>query len=71
MKKNIGIIYRLIRLGLGIILLILGYLKGGGWVSWTLVAIAAFMVFEAVFSWCLYYQLTGKNTCPYNNKKGE
>lgn len=70
MKKNIGITDRLIRLGMGIILLILAYWKGGGWISWTLVAIAAFMIFEAAFSWCLYYHLIGKNTCPYK-KKGE
>ncbi len=64
MKKNIGTLDRFLRLGLGIVLLILAYWKGGGWMSWILVVAGIFCVFEAAISWCLLYQIFGKNSCP-------
>lgn len=60
MKKNIGTPDRLLRLLLAIILLVLAYVK---W-SWILLIAGAFVLFEATFSWCIMYQLLGKNSCP-------
>ncbi|MGB7977765.1 MAG: DUF2892 domain-containing protein [Chlamydiales bacterium] len=60
MKKNIGPMDRLIRLGVAIALFVLAYLN----VSWILLLIGAFVLFEALFSWCFLYQILGKNSCP-------
>ena len=58
---------RLVRLSLAIILLILAYVS----LSWILLIAAGFVLFEALFSWCAFYQIIGKNTCPINyGKKG-
>lgn len=60
MKKNIGTQDRLIRAGMGLLFLALA-----AWFSsWILLGLALFSFFEAFASWCLYYQLIGKNTCP-------
>lgn len=68
MNKNIGRKDRVARFLIGMALLVLALaLK-----SSTLAIIGAFSIFEAAFSWCVFYQLTGKNTCPVpakNNKK--
>lgn len=65
MKTNIGTFDRTIRLTIGISLL------AGAWYfnSWLLAAAGVFSLFEALFSWCAWYQLLGKNTCPINSKK--
>jgi len=60
MKKNIGPLDRLLRLLIAIILLgyayynrsLTGYLAG------------LFVLFEACASWCLFYQLMGRSSCP-------
>jgi hypothetical protein len=59
MKKNIGTEDRLLRLAIAIALFILAYWKG----SWILLLAGAFVFYEALFSWCLLYQLLGKNSC--------
>ncbi len=60
MKKNIGTPDRLLRLAIAIVLLILAYLNS----SWILLLAGGFVLFEATFSWCIMYQLLGKNSCP-------
>lgn len=60
MKKNIGIYDRIIRASIGIILL--GYAWFAG--SWIAFFLALFTFFEAFASWCLLYQLLGKDSCP-------
>lgn len=60
LKKNIGSQGRLLRLAIAIVLFILAYLEG----SWILLVAGAFTLFEAAFSWCIVYQLLGKNSCP-------
>ena len=60
MKKNIGTFDRVLRLALAIVLLVLAYLK----MSWILLVAGLFVLFEAAFSWCILYQLLGKNSCP-------
>ncbi|MBS0629132.1 MAG: DUF2892 domain-containing protein [Verrucomicrobia bacterium] len=64
MKKNMGTFDRLLRIGFGIVALILAYWKGGGWMSWLLVIVGIFCFFEAAASWCLIHQLIGRNSCP-------
>lgn len=60
MKKNIGKPDRLLRLIVGIILLGCAYWK----MSWILLILALFTLFEALMSWCILYQILGKNSCP-------
>lgn len=60
MKKNIGTLDRLLRLALAIVVLVLAYLK----MSWVLLVVGLFVLFEAAFSWCILYQLLGKSSCP-------
>lgn len=60
MRKNIGTIDRLLRLTLSLVLF------GFAWWlnSWVLVLVGLFTLYEAIASWCILYQLLGKNTCP-------
>ncbi len=60
MKKNMGTPDRLLRLAIAVVLLILAYWK----MSWVLLLAGLFVVFESVFSWCLFYQIIGRNSCP-------
>lgn len=60
-SKNINKRDRIIRLVIGLGLLALAYKM-----NWNplVIFLAAFCIFEATFSWCGYYALIGKNTCP-------
>ena len=60
MKKNIGINDRILRLFFGIGLLALAWWQS----SWILLAFSIFCFYEALASWCAFYQLIGKNSCP-------
>jgi hypothetical protein len=60
MKKNIGTSGRLLRAGIGILLLGLAWWQS----SWILLGFALFTFFEAFASWCIFYQIIGKNSCP-------
>lgn len=65
MQKNIGTYDRLLRLALAVVLFALAL-----WLnSWILAALGVFTLYEAVASWCVLYQLIGKNTCPIDSKK--
>lgn len=60
MKKNIGTADRLIRLALAIILLFCAW-----WFSsWIALGLGLFTLYEAAASWCVLYQILGKNSCP-------
>jgi hypothetical protein len=59
MKKNMGTADRLFRLAIGLLLLSLGIWQG----SWVLAVAALFCFYEAAASWCVLYQILGKNTC--------
>jgi hypothetical protein len=65
MKKNIGIADRLWRLGLGVLFLFLSW----WYASWVAFAIALFMFYQAMTSWCVLYQLVGKNSCPIDRDR--
>ena len=60
MRKNIGTTDRILRLVLAIILLALAW----WWGSWILLAASLFTFYEAAASWCVLYQILGKNSCP-------
>ncbi len=59
--KNIGTPDRLFRAGIGVVLLVVAAFTGWGPV---LLFASGFCFFQAIFSWCLFNQLTGQNTCP-------
>jgi hypothetical protein len=50
---------RLFRVFIAVFLLIAAYLKS----SWILLAFSGFVFFEAIFSWCIVYQIFGRNSC--------
>jgi len=58
-KKNIGINDRILRLTFGLILLAFAWWQS----SWIALAFAIFSFYEALASWCAFYQLIGKNSC--------
>jgi hypothetical protein len=60
MKKNIGKPDRILRLIVGILLLGWAYWK----MSWILLILGLFTLFEAYMSWCILYQILGKSSCP-------
>jgi len=60
LKKNIGTSGRIIRASLGFFLLLLAWWFG----SWILFGFAIFSFYEALASWCVIYQILGKNSCP-------
>lgn len=60
-KKNIGIIDRVVRALLGIGLLYLAIMTTWGLL---IIFISGICLFEVIFSWCLFYSAIGRNTCP-------
>lgn len=69
MKKNIGAKDRLIRLAIALLLFAYAYWQK----SYIALGAGIFTLLESAFSWCVFYQLIGKNTCPINttrNKRG-
>jgi hypothetical protein len=64
MKKNMGNTDRIIRLILAVLLLIYAYNQA----SWLAFACSLFTFYEATASWCVLYQLLGKNTCPLSKQ---
>jgi hypothetical protein len=59
LKKNIGTPGRLLRLSLSLLCFALAYWKG----SWIALSLALFVLFEALFSWCVVYHFLGKTSC--------
>lgn len=63
-QKNIDSNGRLIRFAIASVLLILAL-----WFhSWVLLAFSIFTFIEAAFSWCVFYQIMGWNSCPIGEK---
>jgi uncharacterized membrane protein len=60
MKSNMGTTDRVIRLIMAVLLLIYAYSQS----SWLAFACSLFTFYEASASWCVLYQLIGKNSCP-------
>ena len=64
MKKNIGTPDRILRLILAIVLFVLAYINQ----SILLLLGGLFCLYEALSSWCAFYALMGKSTCPLPKK---
>jgi hypothetical protein len=62
-RRNIGTPDRLLRVAIGIVLLLAAITT-----SWNpfLIFFSGFAFFEAIFSWCGWYAILGRNTCPTN-----
>lgn len=60
MQKNIGPKDRIIRFIMAIILFALAFWQG----SWIIGFFALFTLYESLASWCVFYQLIGRNSCP-------
>ena len=65
MKQNLGKSDRLMRAVIGVILLVFGVISQSG----LLLIFGLFCLYEAIASWCVLYQLTGKNSCPLPSDK--
>lgn len=65
MKKNIGTTDRIIRFVLGLLLLGFAWWQS----SWIALGLALFTFYEALASWCVLYQILGKNSCPITRDK--
>lgn len=64
-QKNIGTADRIIRIVIGVAILL--YIIMGNHTLLTTVVLgvlAVFCFYQALTSWCLWYQIIGKNTCP-------
>jgi hypothetical protein len=59
MKKNIGATDRILRALLALLLLALAY----AYSSLIALILGLFTLYEACASWCILYQLLGKNSC--------
>lgn len=67
MKKNIDTNDRILRLLIGLLLLAFAWWQS----SWIALAFAIFTFYEALSSWCVFYQLIGKNSCPIDSNNKE
>jgi hypothetical protein len=59
-KPNIGKPDKILRLSIAFILLMVGIYTN----NFLILFFSGFALFEALFSWCGFYALLGKNTCP-------
>jgi hypothetical protein len=63
-RKNLGPFGRLIRLALSAFLFYYAYENR----SYIALGFAVFTLYEALFSWCIVYQILGINQCPIDKK---
>lgn len=66
-EKNIDNFGRLWRFLLGVALLAYAIWAS----SWLALIFALFCFFQALFSWCVMYQIFGWNSCPIHRKDKE
>ncbi len=64
-KKNIDFSGRIFRIAIAVALLIYAVWMN----SWVALIFSAFTFFESFMSWCVFYQLIGKNSCPIEKNK--
>lgn len=65
MHKNIGTFDRLVRMVIGIICIILAIVIVNSLIGKIILILAGiFCFYEAFSSWCLFYQIIGRTTCP-------
>ena len=67
MNKNIGTSDRMVRIGIGTLLVAASiYLawRYNPWIGLIPLILGAFSIYEAAIGWCALYALMGKNSCP-------
>ena len=64
-NKNIGTPGRILRFAIASLLLIFAIWQK----SWIVLILSLFTFFEACMSWCIVYQLLGKNHCSIESNK--
>lgn len=62
--KNINQTGRIARAVIAIVLLVFAWWQS----SWIALFLSLFTFFEAWMSWCVLYQILGKNSCPRDPK---
>jgi hypothetical protein len=62
MKCNVGLVDRLTRALVGIIVGSGGLMLQAPLLRWTMVSVGAVLMFTAVFAWCPLYNATGLST---------
>lgn len=65
MKKNLNTEERLVRLALAFVFFLYAWWQS----SFLGLLLGTFTFFEAIASWCAFYQLLGKNRCPIEVKQ--
>ena len=65
MKPNIGTNDRIARLIIGVVLISLALIYKSAFMALG----GLFSIYEAVSSWCVFYQILGRNTCSIKNSK--
>ena len=72
-KKNLNLSGRIPRFSIAAFLFLLAIWQN----SWIILTLSLFVFFEALMSWCVIYQLLGKNACsiklktPQNDRSEE
>lgn len=64
-QKNIDTQGRIIRTIMALLLLAFAIWQK----SWIALLLSLFVFFESYMSWCVVYQLLGKNSCPIDTNK--
>ena len=65
MKKNIGTLDRVLRLIIAIVLFVIAFvILMPVVVKIILILFGVFCLYEALVSWCAFYAMIGKTTCP-------
>lgn len=64
MKKNVGGLDKMLRIGVGALFVLLALTGVIGWWGW----LGIIPLATGLTSYCALYQLLGMNTCPVNKK---
>jgi len=69
LQKNIGAPDRIMRFLIALVLSVAALRAQEMWMQIVLSLGVLFVLYEVISSWCLFYQLIGKNTCPVQKRQ--
>jgi hypothetical protein len=69
LQKNIGASDRIMRFLIALVLSVVALRAQEMWMQIVLSLGVLFVLYEVISSWCLFYQLIGKNTCPVQKRQ--